>query len=186
MSIQVPLFLKSLSHIKQPLPPSDPPTSQDIVHAIVFLEKVKEFFSPLSFKRKLCLDYHMATVDDLTKVQPQLGQVEIRLDQMNKTLFQVMDNFRIHGLEQWLDSGSQNHPFNGLQLYDQILISWDREDELEDLKHVEINFALHMEIVLSFNFEKECFQSSSSLAKHTLLSTAAMEGAKEENVGVIF
>ncbi|KAG1896616.1 uncharacterized protein F5891DRAFT_1246710 [Suillus fuscotomentosus] len=82
-----------------------------------------------------------------------------RLDQMNKTLVQVMDNSRIHGLEQRIDSDSQasehrqrsshperstvesthwNHPFNDLQLYDQIPISWDREDELEDPEHFEL------------------------------------------------
>ncbi|KAG1805281.1 hypothetical protein EV424DRAFT_1544438 [Suillus variegatus] len=163
MSIQVPLFSKSLSQIKRPLPPSDPPTSQDIVHAIVFLEKVKEFFSPPSFKRKLCLDYSMATVDDLAKAQLYLhkvcsaatagagGNVEShvisdavepihrRLDQMNETLVQVMDNSRIHGLgatgSTLVPNTHWNHPFNDLQLYDQIPISWDRE---EDPEHFEL------------------------------------------------
>ncbi|KAG1793054.1 uncharacterized protein HD556DRAFT_1443812 [Suillus plorans] len=159
MLIQVPLFSKSLSQIKRPLPPSDPPTSQDIVHAIVFLEKVKVFFSPPSFKRKLCRDYRVATVDDLAKAQLYLhkvcsaatagtgGNVEShvisavepilrRLDQMNETLVRVVDNSGIHGLERWLDSDSQNHPFNDLQLYDQIPISWDREDK--DPEHFEL------------------------------------------------
>ncbi|KAG1903695.1 uncharacterized protein F5891DRAFT_1210564 [Suillus fuscotomentosus] len=167
MSIQVPLFSKSLSQIQRPLPPSDPPTSQDIVHAIVLLEKVKEFFSPPSFKRKLCRDYCVATVDDLAKAQLYLHKVcsaatvgtggnhvisdpvesiHRKLDQMNETLVRVMDNSRIHPLEQRLDSDSQvserrqrssyperssvesthwKHPFNDLQLYHQIPISWD-------------------------------------------------------------
>ncbi|KAG2104334.1 uncharacterized protein F5147DRAFT_775598 [Suillus discolor] len=184
MSIQVPLFSESLSQIKWPLSPSDPPTSQDIVHAIVFLEKVKEFFSPPSFKRKLCLDYRMATVDDLAKAQLYLhkvcsaatagtgGNVESRvisdaiepiykrLDQMNKTLVRVVDNSRIHSLEQQLDFDSQvsehrqrsgypeqspvesthwKHPFNDLQLYPQIPISWDCEEEDFELPPLRTN-----------------------------------------------
>ncbi|KAG2103427.1 uncharacterized protein F5147DRAFT_279338 [Suillus discolor] len=162
MSIQVPLFSKSLSQIKRPLPPSDPPTSQDIVHAIVFLEKVKELFSPPSFKRKLCRDYRVATVDDLAKAQLYLHKVCSAATartggNMNETLVRVVDNSGTHGLERRLDSDSQvsecrqrsgypkqspvesthwNHSFNDLQLYDQIPISWDREDK--DPEHFEL------------------------------------------------
>ncbi|KAG2104338.1 uncharacterized protein F5147DRAFT_264758 [Suillus discolor] len=133
MLIQVPLFSESLSQIERPLPPSDPPTSQDIVYAIILLEKVKEFFSPPSFKRKLRRDYCMATVDDLAKAQLYLHKVcsaataetggnhvishlvepmHRRLDQMDETLVRTMNNSRIHGLEQRLDSDSQvsEHP----------------------------------------------------------------------------
>ncbi|KAG1840878.1 hypothetical protein C8R48DRAFT_62627 [Suillus tomentosus] len=190
MLIQVPLFSESLSQIKRPLPPSDPPTSQDIVDAIVLLEKVKEFFSPPSFERRLLRDYCMATVDDLAKAQLYLHKVcsvataetggnhvtshlvepmDRRLDQMDETLVPMMNTSRIHGLEQRLDSDSQisehrqrsgnpeapdrspvesthwlydkTQPFNDLQLYHQIPISWGTGED-KDPEHVKYVYSL--------------------------------------------
>ncbi|KAG1888997.1 uncharacterized protein F5891DRAFT_987604 [Suillus fuscotomentosus] len=253
MSIQVPLFSKSLSQIQRPLPPSDPPTSQDIVHAIVLLEKAKEFLAP-PHSRENCAGTTVWPL--LTTLRKRSCIYTRKLDQMNETLVRVMDNSRIHPLEQRLDSDSQ--------LYHQIPISWDfgaqdpehfelpplrtnndftnltdyqlddyyyrididdqstRETKIHCLRYYiifrltsnrtnftrvlnistclvltsmdgnetglfEINFALHAEIVLSFDFEKECFRSLSSLTKHAASpSTVAMEGVNEENVGVVF
>jgi hypothetical protein len=112
------------------LPTSDPPTHQDIVHAVVLLEKVKELSRP-SFMRKLRRDYRRTTSDDLMKAHLYLhkvcsaatagtgagGNVECyaisdpetihtTLDQMNKTLDRLLDDSRIHHLEQRLGSDS--------------------------------------------------------------------------------
>ncbi|KAG1731265.1 hypothetical protein EDB19DRAFT_1339596 [Suillus lakei] len=126
MSIPVPLF--SLSRIRQPQPPSDPPTNQDVIDAAHLLEYVKKRYHSFAFMRRLRGD-NPATAEDLANAQWYLNKVRsaafavpgakvehcaasdlehihTRLDRMNATLVRMMDDSRIQRLGQRLDSDS--------------------------------------------------------------------------------
>ncbi|KAG1836393.1 hypothetical protein DFJ58DRAFT_865057 [Suillus subalutaceus] len=143
MSVQLEVPLISLSGIRRPLFPSDPPTNQDILKAVFFLEDVKKFYQPPPFMRRVRGDVRQATFHDIAKAQLYLHKVcsaatagtgekvepqaildpepiHTRLDRMNETLVRMMDDSRIHDsrihrLEQQLDSDSAGQGFQHME-----------------------------------------------------------------------